>query len=471
MSKDLWVRVPPSALIISLLFLTLFIFEMNISAENIDALNVVLTMTISKSDYQPNVEQQLKEARKNAVVPGFRKGHAPAGMINKMYGNQVLAQEFNRAVETGLKNHIIDNKLEIFGEPLPHEGEQPVDLDNLQEETTMKFDIAIRPVVDVDLSKVKVAYYDIEASDDELENFKNGRLARFAKRADVEVSTEESMLTASLKADDFVKESTLFAVKNINDAKVKKQFVGVKVGDTVKANLKKAFENKAELAYVLGIEEAKVDEAADKYEVTISGISEYVNPELNEETFKLMYGENTEVKTEADFMAKCKEELVVALEGESRYKFSIDLREELTKANDVKLPEAFLRRWIELVNRDNAKMTPEVFDNEFPRFLEDLKWQTISNSIVRKAGIELTPELLQKFAIKVTRAQYERYGLTGLSDEVLAPMAQNLLKDQEQREHVVEGAITEAMTEYAFANVKLNRKNITREKFAKLFEK
>lgn len=335
----------------------------------------------------------------------------------------------------------------------------------------MKFDIAIRPVVDIDLSKVKVAYYDIEASDDELENFKNSRLARFAKRADVEVSTEESMLTASLKADDFVKESTLFAVKNINDAKVKKQFIGVKVGDTVKANLKKAFENKAELAYVLGIEEAKVDEAADKYEVTISGISEYVNPELNEETFKLMYGENTEVKTEADFMAKCKEELVVALEGESRYKFSIDLREELTKANDIQLPEAFLRRWIELVNRDNAKMTPEVFNNEFPRFLEDLKWQTVSNSIVRKAGIELTPELLQKFAIKVTRAQYERYGLTGLSDEMLAPMAQNLLKDQEQREHVVEGAITEAMTEYAFANVKLNRKSITRDKFAKLFEK
>ncbi|MCQ2235395.1 MAG: hypothetical protein MJZ18_00185 [Bacteroidales bacterium] len=443
---------------------------MNISAENIDALNVVLTMTISKSDYQANVEQQLKEARKNAVVPGFRKGHAPAGMINKMYGAQALAQEFNRAVETGLKNHIIDNKLEIFGEPLPHEGEQPVDLDNLQEETVMKFDIALRPTVDVDLKKVKVTYYDIESSDEDIEKFKTSKLARYSKRQDVEVSTEESMLTASLKADDFSKDSTLFAVKNINDAKVKKQFVGVKVGDVVKANLKKAFENKAELAYVLGIEEAKVDEAADKYEVTISGISEYVNPELNEETFKLMYGEDTEIKTVEAFEAKCKEELAALLENDSRYKFSLDLREELTKACNVALPENFLRRWIEIVNRDNAKMTPEVFEAEFPRFLEDLKWQTISNSVVKAAGIELTPELLQKFALKVARAQYERYGLTGLTDEVLAPMAQNMLKDQEQREHLVEGAVSEAMTEYAFNNVKLAHKAISRDKFAKLFE-
>lgn len=443
---------------------------MNISAENIDALNVVLTMTISKSDYQANVEQQLKEARKNAVVPGFRKGHAPAGMINKMYGAQALAQEFNRAVETGLKNHIIDNKLEIFGEPLPHEGEQPVDLDNLQEETVMKFDIALRPTVDVDLKKVKVTYYDIESSDEDIEKFKTSKLARYSKRQDVKVSTEESMLTASLKADDFSKDSTLFAVKNINDAKVKKQFVGVKVGDVVKANLKKAFENKAELAYVLGIEEAKVDEAADKYEVTISGISEYVNPELNEETFKLMYGEDTEIKTVEAFEAKCKEELAALLENDSRYKFSLDLREELTKACNVALPENFLRRWIEIVNRDNAKMTPEVFEAEFPRFLEDLKWQTISNSVVKAAGIELTPELLQKFALKVARAQYERYGLTGLTDEVLAPMAQNMLKDQEQREHLVEGAVSEAMTEYAFNNVKLAHKAISRDKFAKLFE-
>lgn len=443
---------------------------MNISAENIDALNVVLTMTISKSDYQSNVEQQLKEARKNAVVPGFRKGHAPAGMINKMYGGQVLAQEFNRAVETGLKNHIIDNKLEIFGEPLPHEGEQPVDLDNLQEETTMKFDIALRPAVDVDLAKVKVTYYDIEISDEDLQGFKTSKLARYSKRADVEVSTEESMITASLKADDFSKESTLFAVKNINDTKVKKQFIGVKVGDTVKANLKRAFENKAELAYVLGIEEAKVDEAADKYEVTISGISEYVNPELNEETFKLMYGESTDIKTVEAFEAKCKEEFAALLENDSRYKFSLDLRKELTKACDIALPEAFLRRWIEIVNRDNAKMTPEVFETEFPRFLEDLKWQTISNSVVKKAGIELTPELLQKFALKVARAQYERYGLTGLTDEVLMPMAQNMLKEQEQRERLIEGAVSEAMTEYAFNNVKLAHKGISRDKFTKLFE-
>ncbi|MDO4461097.1 MAG: trigger factor [Bacteroidia bacterium] len=443
---------------------------MNISAENIDALNVVLTMTISKSDYQPNVEQQLKEARKNAVIPGFRKGHAPAGMINKMYGAQALAQEFNRAIETGLKNHIIDNKLEIFGEPLPHEGEQPVDLDNLAEETTMKFDIALRPAVEVNLSKVKVTYYDIESSDEDIEKFKTSKLARFSKRQDVEVSSEESMITASLKADDFSKESTLFAVKNINDTKVKKQFVGVKVGDVVKANLKKAFENKAELAYVLGIEEAKIDEAADKYEVTISGISEYVNPELNEETFKLMYGEDTDIKTVEAFEAKCKEELAALLENDSRYKFSLDLREELTKACNVELPEAFLRRWIEIVNHDNAKMTPEVFENEFPRFLEDLKWQTISNSVVKAAGIELTPELLKKFALKVARAQYERYGLTGLTDDILAPMAENMLKDQQQREHLVEGAVSEAMTEYAFNNVKLNHKAISRDKFAKLFE-
>ena len=443
---------------------------MKISAENIDELNVVLTMTISKSDYESNIEQQLKDARKNATVPGFRKGKAPAGMIKRMYEKPILVQEFNRAVETGFVKHISENKLDIYGEPLPHEGEEPVDLDNLKDDTIMKFDIALKPTVDINLSKTSVPYYDIEVSDNDLKTYVDGKVARYSKREEVEVSTEESTLKVELKAGDFAKESSLFSVKSINDSKIKKQFIGVKRDDVVKANLKKAFENKAELAYILGIKEEEIENAASDYEVTVKEITEYVAPEMNQDTFDLIYGKDV-VKSVDEFNAKAKEELVAAMENDSRYKFSIDLRDVLTKENDIKLPDAFLRRWIETVNRDNEKLTPEVFDNEFPRFLEDMKWQTISNSIVKKSGIEITPDLITKFALKVSKAQYERYGLTGLKDEDMMPMVQNMLKDQEQRERLTEGAISEAMTEYAFKEVKLSHKKISREDFGKLFEK
>ena len=97
---------------------------MNITKDQVDNLNAVLTLKVEEEDYRQRVENVLKDYRKKANIPGFRPGKVPLGMIRKMYFKPVLADEINRIVGENLMKYIQDEKLQILGEPMPHEDEE-----------------------------------------------------------------------------------------------------------------------------------------------------------------------------------------------------------------------------------------------------------------------------------------------------------------------------------------------------------
>ena len=88
---------------------------MNISLTSDDSIRGIITVAIEKKDYEKDVDKNLRLYRRKMTLPGFRKGTAPMGMIRKVYGKRVLADEINRLTSEHLFKYIRDNRLGIMG--------------------------------------------------------------------------------------------------------------------------------------------------------------------------------------------------------------------------------------------------------------------------------------------------------------------------------------------------------------------
>ena len=141
---------------------------MNITKKDIDSLNAVVTVEISKDDYSEKVNKILNNYRKNANIPGFRKGHVPMGMVKKQYGKAVLVEEVNKLLQDKLHAFLTEEKLDVLGNPLPkNETEINWDADDF----SFEFDLGLAPEFEVDLKGMKpITHYKIVADDKMLDN-------------------------------------------------------------------------------------------------------------------------------------------------------------------------------------------------------------------------------------------------------------------------------------------------------------
>lgn len=84
------------------------------------------------------------------------------GLIKRQFGTSVKVDAINKLIGEQLQKYINDNKIQMLGQPLPHEGQEPVDLEK-DAPYTFQFDIAVAPEFEAKLSgRDKVAYYDIK---------------------------------------------------------------------------------------------------------------------------------------------------------------------------------------------------------------------------------------------------------------------------------------------------------------------
>lgn len=451
---------------------------MNITRENNDELNAVIKLTIAKEDYEPKVAEVLKSYQKKANMPGFRPGKVPAGLVKKMYGKAVMADEINKLVSENLSNYLTENKLNILGEPLPSEQQQTIDFDT-QDSFEFAFDIALAPEVEVKLTKrEKLNYYKIAVSDDMVEGQIRNLTGRFGKNETVEAVTDKSLAKGSVvqidKSGNVVEggisaEDTVMSLAIVKDEKEKKKLLGKKVGETVDFDLKKAFPNDTEISYILKISKEEAAAVKGAFRFTIQEITEFIDPELTQELFDQLFGAGV-VQSEEEMKAKVKEDLARNFEMESEYKFSVDAREKLVSKLDVKLPEDFLKRWLKATDRGEEKMTDEQIENDLPKFLEDLKWQLIKNEVVRANELKVEQEDVVNYAKKSARMQFMQYGLTNLPDEHIEGYAMDMLKNEDQGRRMAEAAVSEKVMAFIKEAVKVEEKEVSREEFNKMFE-
>ena len=450
---------------------------MNVSHQNTDNLNAVISIEISKADYQEKVDKSLRAYGQKANIPGFRKGKVPFSMLMKMFGKSVRVEEINRLVSESLYNYIRDNKLNILGEPMTAE-DMTVDLDT-QDDFTFRFDVALAPELNVKVDKkIKVPYYTITVDDDMVKRQNESFLSRFGKQISVDESTDERDLIKGSMVEMVKKgtpveggitvESTIVSPAYFKNDKEKAKFAGVKKGDKVMFNPSKSCDaSVAELASMLNIYKEKAANVTSNFEMTVTDITHLQPAELNQELFDNVFGKDV-VKTEEEYFAKLREMIAHQLVPESDYKFSIDARAAIEKAvGEFDLPDAFLKRWL-LATDKNRKA--ENIDEDFAKMVPDLKWQLIKEQIVKQFDIHVDDADLLALAKRVAASQFAQYGMTGVPDDVLERYAREMLSSKESRSRLIDQATEQKIQTAIKESVTLTAKEVTMDKFQKMFE-
>ncbi|MDY0347679.1 MAG: trigger factor [Tenuifilaceae bacterium] len=447
---------------------------MNVTHENSDALNALLTVKVEKNDYEQNVEKALKDIRKNAVIKGFRPGKAPAGMINRMYGKSTLVEEINKLISESLSGYITEQKLDILGEPIPSEKQQPIDFDE-QDDFEFLFDLAFAPEFEIKLSKRdKVPYYNIMVSDEMRQSYIENIVGRYGSYEDAEEADGESLLKATLtelnadespKEDGISVEEGMVSVALVADEEEKKKCIGTKVGDVMVIDVTKAFPNETDRAALLKVSKEDLDEIGPLFQATVAQVQKYLKAEVNQELFDNIYGEGV-VKSEEEFKERVDEDIKQNLKGNSEQKLHIDLREKLVKKFNLELPKEFLIRWLTTINE--GKFTREQVEKDYPNFEDDLRWQLIRDKIAVEQEFKVEEQELMHVAKGHLMHQMMQYGMGQLPDEFIDKYAKELVEKPEERRKIAEQVIEGKVMEWIKETIKLDEKEIDSEEFRKM---
>ncbi|MDQ2179877.1 trigger factor [Marinifilum sp. D714] len=449
---------------------------MNITKTNIDDLNAVIKLQIVKEDYESRVNDVLKDYRKKANINGFRQGKVPMGVIKKMYGTPVLADEVNKLLSDELMKYIRENDLKILGEPLPNETEQKEI--NWEKDTDFEFafDIALTPEYTLNLSKRdKMTFFKIAVDEKMIENGVEMHARRFGSNEPAEAVEEKELLKGNyaqvdadgkLVEEGITSEDVAISLEYMADEDAKKKFIGAKKGEVVVFNPAKAFANKTDLASMLNISKEEAETLDADFQFTITEINKFVNAELNQELFDKVFGEGT-VSSEEEFKNRIKEDIEKQLVNDSDYKFLIDAKEKLVKKSKMDLPEAFLKRWIIATNKE---MNEEQVEKDFANYVDEFKWQLIKNRLTEENELKVEQEEVMEFAKQQALMQFQQYGMMEVPEEYLTNYAQQMMQNQEEQRKIYERMIDNKIVEFLKGAIKIEEKEVSTEEFNKMFE-
>jgi len=440
---------------------------MNISHENVDAINAVVNVALAPEDYNPQVDKEIKAQAKKAKLPGFRPGQVPVGHIRRTYGKSILFDEINKLVNEKITNYIAENKLEVLGQPLPLEDDAQYSWD-YKDNFNFKYEIGLAPAFELPFTaETEFTSYEIKADEETLaDRIKNLRRS-YGKMTNPEVSEEGDVLYATLKQDkeEGLEKTTSIRTDIVEDAKIKKSLVGLKKDDVVKIDVKKAFKTE-DLARILGItEEEATTLDVTKFELTVKNINRLEEADLNQEFFDKLFAEG-EVTEEAQFTEKVKEEVENLFKQNSDQRLRNDMYTFGMEKVDVSFPEEFLKRWLKATN---PSISEEELNEGFADFLNNLKWTIIENRVVTENGLEVKYDEVINLAKERIYAQIKMYNINEEpSDEQLNQFAIQLLQDREQGNRLFEEAKALKVFDHLKGLVKLNANEIEYKEFEKL---
>lgn len=452
-----------------------------VTKENIGLLHEKLTVKLEKTDYLPSFEKALKEYSKKANIPGFRKGMVPSGLIKKMYGPSLFADEILKTVDRELIGYLQTDKTEIFAQPLPLDSDfGQLDVNN-PIDYTFNFEIGMKPEFTLsDLAKAKITKYIVPVTDEMVNNEVDRLQNRHGNMKDEEtVTTEENVLNVNFVEADadsnaidggIVKDNSIL-VKYFSKS-FRKKWMGKKVEDAETVQLKNAFDEK-ELEWILSDLGLKDVTGADErfFNIVITKVGLMEKRELNEEFFELLYP-NQEVKTEEDLRNKIKEEIERHWNAQANNQIHDQIFHELVDNTEIKFPEGFLKKWIKTQGdqaKDQAPKTDEEVEQEFPGFLKQLKWTLISDKITQENAIQVDPEEIRVFA---KQQLFSYMGGANLSDDQpwVADYVEKMMKDRKYVEDAYTRIQSTKIFEWAATQVKPKDKNINAEDFTKMVE-
>ncbi len=435
---------------------------MNITKKEIDPLNAVVTVEISKDDYSEKVDTILKDYRKNANIPGFRKGHVPLGMVKKQYGKAVLVDEVNKILQDELHKFLTEEKLDVLGNPLP-KNEEAIDWD--AGDLSFEFDLGIAPDFEVNLKGKAVTNYKIVADDKMIDNQVKTIRKQYGKliAKDVVEKGDEVTGTFTSSEKELEKKST-FETDVLKGKKQLSAIIGAKVGDKLTLKSKGLFKDDHDNQRFLGVER----DEAHSLDIDVTLVIEEVNKremaELNQELFDKLFGEGV-VTSEEELKGKIKEDAERQFEQQSDQKLLNDVVESLIENTKFNLPNEFLQRWIQKSGEE--VLSDAAAKEEYERSEKGLRYQLIEGKLRATHNLQVTFEELKEYSRTMIRAQMAQFGNTNPTDEELDGIASRIMSNEEEVRRLSEQLNTNKILQFYKENAKLKTKEVTYDKFIK----
>ncbi len=432
-----------------------------------------LTVEVSESDYIEKVIEVLKKYRRDAVVPGFRKGKTPMSIIEKQYKKSIIADEVNKILQDNLYSHITDNKIRVLGSPLPI-SDPDIDWEN-NIDFVFEYEIGLAPDFEVNITtKDKLTYYNIKADNKLVDGYCNDIAKRYGKMSNPSISIDGDLVYCSINQldvngtlmDNGISNDATVSMDVIKDKKQKEKFIGLKSGDKLILDVMKVFTNHSDLAAMLKINHDQLHNlSSDSFEFTVQRINRLAPAEFDKNLFDKVYGEGV-VKELKEFKQKITDEAEQSFVVESDRMLKNDVVLYLVEKIKLDLPDEFLKKW--LVKTSDKPLTIEQVETDYPQYAKSLKWQLIENKILEKNKIKVNNEDLLDFTNSLVRKQMQQYGQSSTDDKQIIDISENILKNEEERKKISNQLFDEKTLSIYKESFKLNQKSISYDDFVKL---
>src|SRR5690606_26731846 len=435
---------------------------MNITRNNVDALNAIITIDVAKEDFADKVENVLKDYRKNANVPGFRKGQVPASLIKKQYGEAIMFDEVNKLLQESLSNYLNEEKIDILGNPLPVAR----DIDWNAENLSFDFELGLAPEFNVDLDAVKnTTKYQIVADEEMINEQVEYIQKQYGKLVSKEKAEEGDDIRVKVSnAEEGIENETTFNISDIRTKTNQKKFIGKKVNDEVTISTKGLFEDEHKLMDVLKIDHDKAHGLDVEVTFTIEEVSTQEKAELNQEFFDKLFGEG-KVTSEEELRARIKEDAEKQFAQQADQKFMNDTVEALVEKTTFDLPKEFLVKWLQIVGE--TTLTPEQAEEEYTKSESGLRYKLIEGKIIADNNLQITLDEIKDYTSGLIKDQIAQFGQLEPSEDDVTNIVSRVLSNQEEVKRISEQLMNDKMMKLFAEKVNAATKEVSYKDFVK----
>ncbi|MDW3211408.1 MAG: trigger factor [Reichenbachiella sp.] len=435
---------------------------MDIQLDQISKTEALIKINLKEADYQPKVEEKLKEYSKKAQIKGFRPGKVPQSLITKMYGKSILVEEINQMVSHKVMDYIKENDLQILGDPLPNaEKAAEMDWEN-GKDFDFEYEIGIAPEFDLKVdSKLKVDTFSIKIEDKLIDETVTNLQKQFGETTNPDVSESGDSLYGEIviEGDDENAAGTLLDFDHV-DKKVQKDMVGKKAGDVIEFDPAKAIKNEDQRNAFLATNQG----LTGKIKFEVKKVNRTAPAEINQDMFDKTFGKDA-VKSEEEFREKIKVSISENYVKETEGYTELKIRDKFIEKTKIELPDTFLKKWLELSNKNN--LTKEQIDQDYPLYANDLKWSLIKNKISKDNEIKVEHEEVVEEAKNMIRVQFGSMGMSEAMEQNIDSFADNYLKGEEGQNYMKlnEKVFNDKVMAYIKENISIKAKEVTADEY------
>ena len=437
---------------------------MKITREQRELGTSLLKVVVTEADYGEAVDKMLRDYKRKANIPGFRPGMVPMGVVRKMYGKGAVAEQSYRVASNSVFEYLQKEGIDYVGDVIPSDEQGDFDFENNTEHEFM-FEIGEAPKVEVELSaKDKLTYNTIKVDKKMLAAYKDNYLRRYGRLVDVDKVKKDEALTVVLDNGDIRIEDAYVGLISMDDEE-RKPFIGKKVGAKMEVDVNELYKSASQRAAILQVKEDELEGINPKFNLEITQIRQFANPELNEEFFKMAFPAGN-ITSEEELDAFLSAEIENELGREADYLFTIRVRNFLMEKAALQMPAEFLKRWLYVINE--GKFSKEDIEKDFDGFLMMFTWNYIQKHFIQTAELTVSKEEAEAEAKEFAKAQFAQYGMPSAPEEMIANFSKQILENKEQAQKIYEKLYELKVVEYVKSKVKVTTKAVSSEEFAKM---